>query len=346
MISKEFSNKIYWARFICAIMVVGLHCNNVDILKIPVDSWSANIQNFFRNYIYSVAVPFFFIVSGFFFYSTLNKENFEYKWKKHIKKTIYLYLFWNIIYTLYRMIKTNASVLSSFGRSHQMESITFQNIIDGIFLHKYNDVWWFMFQLVILELIAPIIWKIIAKTKNCKIILAVIFVGAIVQSIFITREYPIQLYSFFYYFIGVYIAIEKKQILCEKQSLKYLLFHIVFGEMFIAIFHICGVKQLEWIPLTCLTLGVWQLFYNVFDFGECKEKFKISFFMFAAHPFFVGIVYEIEKRMFSVTNAMSIMCFLINPLIITLLLMITVFILKKIKLYPILTGDILIERKM
>ena len=68
--------------------------------------------------------------------------------------------------------------------------------------------------------------------------------------------------------------------------------------------------------------------------------------MFAAHPFFVGIVYEIEKRMFSVTNAMSIMCFLINPLIITLLLMIAVFILKKIKLYPILTGDILIERKM
>lgn len=162
-LDKEFSNKIYWSRLFCAIMVVGIHCKNTEIFSIPDDSWSGAIQQFFCDYIYCFAVPFFFVVSGFFFYYKLNDENFLHRWKKKLKRTLYLYILWNTIYTLYRLIKTNLKVFNGIGRSHNAIQMNLKNIFEGIFLYKYNDGWWFMLQLVILEACLPIIMR---KIKN------------------------------------------------------------------------------------------------------------------------------------------------------------------------------------
>ena len=61
------------------------------LLKIPKPNV---IENIFINGVFRIAVPFFFITSGYLFFKTMNKGNVS-KWFKHIIK---IYLLWSLIY--------------------------------------------------------------------------------------------------------------------------------------------------------------------------------------------------------------------------------------------------------
>ena len=122
-------------------------------------------------------------------------------------RVIFLYLFWNAVYTIYKFVKTNILFLSFWGRNQSSEAITIENILGGIFFHKYSASWWFMFQLVILELLAPIVWMALQKKISTICFAGLVIVMAILSEFGTFFSIPhVQYYSFIYYFFGAIIA--------------------------------------------------------------------------------------------------------------------------------------------
>lgn len=84
------------AKFIAAILIIVLHTH-------PFSSYSSVLDFGFRSVITVIAVPFFFITSGFLFCSKLNALNEEKSnyFKRYIKRLGIVYLLWSAIYFIF-----------------------------------------------------------------------------------------------------------------------------------------------------------------------------------------------------------------------------------------------------
>lgn len=83
-------------RVICAFLVIIGHTR----LFMNINS---NLDFFLTNVLLRIAVPFFFIVSGYFFYSNMKINNNYYK--GYIKKIIISYVPWQVIYVVLDLIR-------------------------------------------------------------------------------------------------------------------------------------------------------------------------------------------------------------------------------------------------
>lgn len=119
-ISKENSEHIRAISFLCALMVVAIHCTSVTKEwwsgQQAVPQWIALLQIIGSDTVVRFAVPWFFIVSGFFLVKNLDvtacvengaKVFAVFKWWKGIvgKRLLTLgipYLLWNVIYYLFK----------------------------------------------------------------------------------------------------------------------------------------------------------------------------------------------------------------------------------------------------
>ena len=85
------------AKFVAAILIIVLHTN-------PFSSYSSVISFGFRSIITIIAVPFFFLTSGFLFCTKLNslKENEKSDYfKKYFKRLGLIYLLWSAFYFIF-----------------------------------------------------------------------------------------------------------------------------------------------------------------------------------------------------------------------------------------------------
>lgn len=84
------------AKFIAAILIIVLHTN-------PFSSYSSILNFGFRSIITVIAVPFFFITSGFLFCTKLNSLNEDRSsyFKNYIKRLGIMYLLWSAVYFIF-----------------------------------------------------------------------------------------------------------------------------------------------------------------------------------------------------------------------------------------------------
>lgn len=95
-------------RIILALMVVAIH-------TAPLQSFNRILNSFFVNEVCRVAVPIFFIITGFFFFK--KKPSFN-SLVKYLKHTLFIYFFISIIYMPFACDGLNgidAYVLKVFG---------------------------------------------------------------------------------------------------------------------------------------------------------------------------------------------------------------------------------------
>lgn len=84
------------AKFIAAILIIVLHTS-------PFSSYSSILNFGFRNIVTIIAVPFFFITSGFLFCTKLNSlsEDKGNYYKNYIKRLGVMYLLWSAVYFVF-----------------------------------------------------------------------------------------------------------------------------------------------------------------------------------------------------------------------------------------------------
>ena len=94
-------------RVICAFLVIIGHTR-------PFIQLNSNLDFFFTNVLLRIAVPFFFIVSGYFFYSNMKINN-DYH-KDYIKKIIISYVPWQVIYIVLDLIRNRNYIFGCITR--------------------------------------------------------------------------------------------------------------------------------------------------------------------------------------------------------------------------------------
>ena len=83
MKEETFKNKILWYNFILCILVVCIHAQNMHIFIAPV-TWINRSISFLVEQIACLAVPGFFMCSGYLFYRNLTWKKIPEKLKRRV----------------------------------------------------------------------------------------------------------------------------------------------------------------------------------------------------------------------------------------------------------------------
>lgn len=106
-------------------------------------SFLIKIEFFFSEFLGQVAVPGFFFLSGFLFFRGLDDaKNWGRKVKSRVFSYVLPYLLWNSAMTLLYL---------SFGKAEW----SLKSLWEGIFLYRFNPVFWYFYQLILLSFCLP-----------------------------------------------------------------------------------------------------------------------------------------------------------------------------------------------
>ena len=179
------NEKLLLTSFIFTIFVVWLHAGEPLLSYVPGQ----------------VAVPGFFMLSGYLFMKGIpsdsaaaEKEAVTGKLKRRVNTLVIPYLLWNAIYFVIYLVTGRAQI---------------GEIFEAVFLYRCNPVFWYMFQLILITVLAPAVYYIMKKGRGAALILlAVIFILAVLYA-----KLPFHYCNedaLFYYCLGGYLMLRER----------------------------------------------------------------------------------------------------------------------------------------
>lgn len=204
LFSQSFLNLVPW---VCALMVVLIHQYN--IAESTALGFPARVEGFFSHGICTAAVPMFFFMSGYLFYRNLPTVNAVFhKQKKRAGSVLMPFLAWSASY--YAFFALLSKVMP--GELQKAVDLSLFGIVKGIIFYEYIFPMWYMFQLCLYILLAPIIFCVL---KN-RLFGILVLVGSAIVGLFILPGIGIDVggyerslfqFNFFaYYFAGCFAA--------------------------------------------------------------------------------------------------------------------------------------------
>ena len=133
---------------VLVIFVHSTHFSLASLQAVPNSSFFSTsflikIEFFFSEFLGQVAVPGFFFLSGFLFFRGLDDVK---SWGRKLKSRVFSYvlpyLLWNSAMTLLYL---------SFGKAEW----SLESLWEGIFLSRFNPVFWYFYQLILLSFCLP-----------------------------------------------------------------------------------------------------------------------------------------------------------------------------------------------
>lgn len=284
---KLFSTTMSTCNIICAILVIFIHAYNITIYNCS-NSFVFWLEQVISQGIAKGSVPFFFMSSAFFLYSS--KKSIRNTYKSRFISTAIPYLLWNLIYMIIFTILHNLS-LTSVG----MDKITFNNILSGIFLHKYNYTYWFMKWLIIWILLYPVIRWIISRGKVFAVIVGI--ASVLLYYMYPTEFETIKLDTFLFYYPGAvagYYYRDKLENMCIASKIRktviFIAILIVASIFFITdnIFMINTSAAYDFIMALLIFFTV-----NCFTINVSCFIAALSFMVYSMHP----VILEMLEKM-------------------------------------------------
>lgn len=288
MVKNETNAKQYFSiamstcSILSALLVVWIHAYNIEVYG-GEESPFFWVQEVISQGVARGGVPFFLMSSAFFLYSK-EKTTKEVYWSR-ARSVLLPYLIWNVIYMVVY------AVLQRFGvTSSGMDQITLSNVLQGLFLHKYNYAFWFMRDLVVLIFFYPLIRWILRRGKVASYaalaVLLVVYCCGV--------EW---LESSFYYFIGAILGSHYREKVESIVNLKKTwqigitvgLFCVV--SLFFWLRNICKIDSTE---LTMIR-DLFMAFFMVFFVVTCHIRTTgflagLSFMMYCIHPLLLEMI--------------------------------------------------------
>ncbi len=171
-VRKYTSDKIANLSWICSILVVLIHAGTYafnipgsETATIYGKNISTFIQMFFAEGVCRVAVPLFFIFSGFLFF-----QNFELtpacvgkKFQRRVFSLVIPYLFWSGGTFLFFYIAQSVPATAVYFSSRPVVGIGLEKTLNYILLDSLNSPLWYLRNLIILTVFTPLIYVLIKK---------------------------------------------------------------------------------------------------------------------------------------------------------------------------------------
>lgn len=327
-------NMVDLVKFLCAILVVSIHVapfgNSDDELVLL---FNYGIQNYFSR----IAVPIFFVTSGFFLYRKTSLKNFSLNYTKtYIIKLIRLYIIWTLIYAPFRII-----LILESQESLMHGIITYCR--DIVFKGSYTQLWYFPALIFSVILIS---YMLAHKIDIKRILVVALFfyaVGLLAQSYFglikplkinvpelwyllkgiekiivTTRDGLFE--GFLFVGIGAFIAFNGFKISQKKAFIGFIISYLLMFIEVLCVKYFGLIRSYDTyvflVPLTCFAFGLIINFHISGNEARYKVLRILSSLIFYIHLWISWIInkvfryigFEIEKTclLFLLTVVVSI----------------------------------------
>ena len=162
MREKRFRDNVTWMSFLLTLLVIWTHALNTELFLGEAGKLSAAglTESLLGEHLAQIAVPGFFMMSAVLFFRNYRPENTLRKWERRFKSLVIPYFSWNLLYYLGYLIATRAPLLKEITGKEETP-FSLQELLEAVLFYKYNHVFWFVFQLILLALLSPLIWYIV-----------------------------------------------------------------------------------------------------------------------------------------------------------------------------------------
>lgn len=336
--NKQFSNQIRIIQSMCAILVVMIHCYNIDIYDVQHSNPVYWIEQFISEGVARIAVPTFFCISAFFtFYKSYQTTEF---WKKKIRTLFIPYIIWNSLYMIM------FSILSKLNLVRVNVDFSIESIIKGVFFYNNNYAFWFMYQLILFSLLYPIFKQIIRNKTLSIFILISATVLYLLKGDCLPSEswHVIRLSAFIFYWFGAilgkYYFDETKSAPGDASIVFPILAFAVFG-IFILLINFNNMEfwgNFDIIRNAALMIGLYLVI------GKLKISFTWNiplFMIYAIHPILLEIIEKIVYLIFPHSPTFALIDYIFAPVITIAIIISICFLLKKYVngLYRVVSGS-------
>lgn len=355
MVDKYLSEKLKVFSFFLIVLVVYIHSYNV-VVNIGLESklievgYNSYLQYFISYGVARVAVPIFFVISGFLFFVKNRKFSVEHyisKIKKRAQTLLIPYLIWSIFGLVLYFVLQTIPLSKPFFTRQLIADYNLTELLDRVFLNPIPYQFWFIRDLIVIVVLSPIIYYGL-KSTYC-IFLGVLFLGWIFETDFVIVSNE----SVFFFTLGSYVAIFDK-----SRHITYL--EYLFTSFTILWVFILGIKtyffflDLEFDLLIKLLhkssilvgiISLWAMYDKVYgrinlNKSLLQDVFKYTFFIFAFHEPILTIYKKLFYFLMGETELSSFLIYIFAPLITILTSIISAFILINISVgfYKLITG--------
>lgn len=221
--NRYLSNKLRNLSAVSILMVLYIHMFYAEGKTMPS---LMDIQTFMGRGICSVAVPLFYVISGYLFFLKVpdGLSSIKGKIKKRVRTLLVPYIIANtltfIFYILLNLIALKVSAIDNVVNFKLLSLIMNQSAWETIKLVFIDPPiafqLWFVRDLLVVVAFSPCIWFILKTLNNAKF--GKIIFSAIAISLFILCDHSSYVASFIWFSGGAFIAISKTQVLQEVTS--------------------------------------------------------------------------------------------------------------------------------
>lgn len=315
MINQQLSDKIKAISFLCTCMVVYRHAYTHEAFFGLTDTTSHPLYDFivygFTN-ITSIAVPYFFLISGYFFFkeSYYKKGCYSLMIRKKFNTLFIPFCIWNAFAILPMMV----------GGKVVTEEHWYNYVLN--FLHSdYNGPLWYVRTLMLLMILSPFYdWLFILGTwlgkKNEQLIQIFVLI-CIMYNWYPMDSSTLSTEGWLFFLLG---GILRKHEQWQVFKLSDILTYVLFGCWIIGCFLLQSTNI--WLGKMFLLFGIF-IFWQFISYCFLKRKFdisKYSFFIYVTHFILLKISKTLLAKMFFGVEFMAVVTFIILPIIVVLLM--------------------------
>lgn len=285
MESGRFRNQISWMMFGFSILVIWGHSYNVELFA-GADwgpDWErvAEIERFWSVGIGQIAVPGFFMLSSYLFFRNFEWRKLFTKWKTRLFSVTVPYVAWNLLYYLGYVAATRVPVIEHVVGKDPVP-FQLQELVRAVLHYSYAPVFWYLFQLLLLFLMAPLIYTFVRDK-----IVGAVYLASLVLRLFygLDTGYP-NTDALFYFSFAAYAAVQFRDWLEAKGSKDRMIAGVTV--LIAAVYSYGMMKEpgagVLWTIAyrTLVPVSLWLMMSSV-EFPETRPWMRQSMFLYAVH---------------------------------------------------------------
>lgn len=301
-LSKKLSERIYAMSFLSACMIVFFHASPAPEAG-SFNWWFFHILG--REGVCSIAVPYFFVCSGFFLAGHFGEHGW---WKrevlKRVKSLMVPYYIWMAICILFGL-----SVAYMKNRCFHMEVDSkfltmghWEQVIFYLGLHPFKDigVLWYVRALFLIVLASPAIFVLLRwPVCSCAVLglahltVGYLFCGVLGGDMYFLFDRMVSIRGLAYFFAGAALRRADIDLVGVVDKSKKGLFWcagilLLMGANLLLLRNLRGLSEImAMLAVPFLMVGMWAI---IPEWGRIRSLTQYSFPIFLMHPIFLSLI--------------------------------------------------------
>ena len=289
MTELEFRNKVTWFSFALSLLVIWVHSYNAELFLgyQAATGMVYVLEHRIGEWFGQIAVPGFFVISGYQFYRDFDWGKLKSKWQRRVKSLLVPYIVWNFLYYLsYVTASRIPAVRDVVGKG--VVEFSLASAVDAVIGHTYNNVFWYLYQLLWLVVLAPVLYPLLKRMWSGLLLLAFFWVLVRVNP----NSFPVNPDALIYYGSGAMIALHCREAAEGAENGKRLAVGLLSLAAAAVIYYI-GLWRAHTPSFVlcrlCSVVGLWLVLPGK-NLPAAKDFMTHNFFLYAVHFAFVRLI--------------------------------------------------------